>query len=271
MDTETIRKGLSKEEARILSQLASEGKMVLRLNDIYEKTGSIITARKMASALSKRGWLERLDKGVYLINSLEAGPKPVWTQDSYYIASKLVEPYYIGYYNMLNFYGWTEQVPLVVNIATTKKLKAKTILGVRYNFIQLSPAKFFGAVESRRSGYAIMVSDKEKTLIDGLDHPEYCGGIMEVAKALYNAKEDVDWEKTIQYAKKMGNGAVFKRFGYLAEAMGILLPQNIMQELATNLTEGYAQLSPEIKSSGTYNSRWKICENVKLTKESVLA
>ncbi len=271
MDTETIRKGLNGKESRVLSQLAAEGKAVVRINDIYEKTGSVVAARKMASRLSKRGWLERLNKGVYLIQVLEAGDKPKWTLDSYYIASRLVEPYYIGYYNMLNLYGWTEQVPLVVNISTTKRMKPRAILGVKYNFVMVSSGKFFGAIERYVSGYKIMVSDKEKTIVDALDHPEYCGGILEVAKALYNAEKDVKWETVIEYARKMGNGAVFKRLGYLAEAMGLALPEGIMQEIRRNLTEGYAPLSPEIKGNGNYNSKWKINENVRLTKESVLA
>lgn len=50
----------------------------------------------------------------------------------------------------------------------------------------------------------IVIPEKEKTIVDALDHPEYCGGIEEVAKCLWNAKDDADisFEKILKYAKK---------------------------------------------------------------------
>lgn len=270
MVDESIRKGLGASEAKIVSDMVAEGKRVFSIGELAQKAGSREKARRIASRLVRKKWLERLGKGVYLVLELAAGSKPEWTEDSYYIASKLISPYYIGYYNMLGEYGWTEQIPSLVNVVTTKKLRSRVIHGVRYNFITLSRKKFFGMARKSVRGREIMVSDPEKTLVDALDHPEYCGGIGEVAKALYNAKQ-VDWHKLIAYGERMRNGAIFKRLGYLLELMEIPLAEELKEKIRARITKGYAPLSPETPAEGRHDSRWNVLINVEITKERVLA
>jgi predicted transcriptional regulator of viral defense system len=133
-----VRLGLGAMEAKALSELAGEGKTVFSLDELAKKTVSRAMARKMASDLVKKKWLERLNKGTYLILELAAGNKPQWTEDSFFIASKLAKPYYIGYLSMLHFYGWTEQIPTTITIATTKTTRPKKILGTKYEFVALA-------------------------------------------------------------------------------------------------------------------------------------
>jgi len=271
MDEKDIRKGMSAKEAEVTSDLVSEGNTIITLDDLEMKTGSRLGARKMASSLERKRWLERLGKGVYLVLSLNAGRKPEWTEDGYYIASKMAKEYYIGFYNMLNHYGWTEQIPMKIIVAVHKPLKSRKILGVDYEFVSLGKGKFFG-IEKRRIGtHEILVSDKEKTLVDALDHPEYCGGIEEVAKCVFNAKTDVDWKKVIEYAGKLGNGAVFKRLGYIAEEMELGFEKDVIGALREGVTKGYSSLYPGGKKEGAFNSRWNLIINANIGKRTVLA
>ncbi|MFH1199622.1 MAG: type IV toxin-antitoxin system AbiEi family antitoxin [Candidatus Micrarchaeota archaeon] len=292
--------GLGASEAQILSELVAENKQIFTIEELARKTGSREKARSMASKLVKKNWLERIAKGVYLTLELSAGKTPEWTQDSYYIASKLASPYYIGFYNTLNHYGWTEQVPLTINIAVTKPLKSREIHGVRYNFVCLSKKKFFGTAKQNIHGHEIVISDPEKTLVDALDHPEYCGGIEEVAKAVYFARPfidslqdpkpyvshrntpeqnrevmrgatKIDWEKVLEYAEKQGNGAVFKRLGFICELMEITLPPGLKNKIKRKVTKGYSSLSPGSPSKGRHDSKWNLILNVEITKQSVLA
>lgn len=271
MDDETIRKGLSANEARITSELVSEGNTIITLDDLERKAGTRLGARKMASSLERKRWLERIGKGVYLVLSLNAGSKPEWTEDAYYIASKIAGEYYIGYYNMLNHYGWTEQIPLKIIVAVKKPLKSRKILGIEYEFVALDKKKFFGTENKRIGTHEICVSDKEKTIVDALDHPEYCGGIEEVAKCIYEAKAEVDWKKVIEYAKKIGNGAVFKRLGYISDVMVLELPDEQMKQIRNGVTKGYSLLYPSRQKEGVHNSKWNLIINANLKKSGVLA
>lgn len=264
-----MRLGLSEFESNILSSFAAEGKSIFSMKELEEKIGSNVKARKMASSLCKKKWLERLNRGIYLILELAAGNKPVWAEDSYYIASKLTAPYYIGYFAALNYYGWTEQIPTTITVATTKITRNKKIMGVNYEFVALAKKKFFGFTGAIVRGRSVTISDREKTLVDALDHPKYCGGIDEVAKAV--AKREVNWPKVIEYADKMGNGAIFKRLGFLLEAVNSPISPSIIEKIRTKITKGYSPLSPGINSKGKYNSRWNILVNTGFSKEKVLA
>ena len=271
MNAINIRKGLGALEAEVIADLVSEGKVIFSIDELAEKTRSQVKARKMASRLVKKKWLERIARGTYLVLELGAGSRPEWTADAYYIASKLVSPHYIGYYNMLNDYGWTEQVPLSVTVATTKRLKNREIHGVKYEFITLEKNKFFGTISKYLRGHAINVSDPEKTIVDALDQPKYCGGINEVAKALKNSRTQLDWRKLIHYAERLGNGAVFKRLGYLIELMQVEIDSTIMDKIKNNVTEGYSLLYPGAGKQGHHNSKWNLILNVELSKQKVLA
>lgn len=267
MVSKTIRMGLGASESKILSDLAAEGKTVFSIEELAEKTKSKAMARKMGSDLAKKKWIERLTKGTYMILELAAGSTPKWSEDSFYIASKLAKPYYIGYLSMLNYYGWTEQLPVTVTIATTKATRNKKILGVNYEFVVFSKKKFFGHKELNIRGHTIMVSDPEKTIVDALDNPKYCGGIDELAKVIASAK--IDWNKTIEYATKIGNGAIFKRMGFLIEKTGAPVPKETIETIRKKITTGYAPLYPGAKAGGKHDTRWNIIINSGFTGEKV--
>ncbi|HZX20559.1 MAG TPA: type IV toxin-antitoxin system AbiEi family antitoxin [archaeon] len=269
MGNETIRMGLGSIESKILSDLAAEGKNIFTVTEVSKIIGSKVKANKLVSSLAKKKWLERLNKGTYLILELAAGSKPEWTEDSFYIASKLAKKYYVGYLSMLNYYSWTEQVPVTVTIACPNRLKNKKILGIRYEFVAISPKKFFGFKEANVRGHKVIVSDPEKTIVDALDHPEYSGGINEVAKAMMNAK--IDWNKAIEYAEKMGNGAIFKRMGFIMEKMELSIPKETIERIHKKITKGYSPLYPGTKSIRKYNAKWNIIINTNFSKHMVLA
>ncbi|MBI2445986.1 type IV toxin-antitoxin system AbiEi family antitoxin domain-containing protein [Candidatus Micrarchaeota archaeon] len=269
-DDKTVRKGLSKIEAALLSELAEEGKKVIDVRDFKEKIGSPTRARLIASRLYKKRWLIRVGRGKYLITPLEAGKRPRWTEDEVLIASKLVDPYYIGFSRALYYHSLTEQVPNSVTIATTKPRKNRVINGVKYYFVTLNRRKFFGFEKSKVGGAAVIYSDLEKTVVDCLDHPEYCGGLVEVAKALveyaHSAREEPNWSKVLIYAKKTGNGAIFKRLGFLDDVLKLGIPSESVSWLKENLSKGYAPLSSGAKMKGTYNSKWRLELNYPLEK-----
>jgi len=91
------------------------------------------------------------------------------------------------------------------------------------------------------------VSDKHRTIIDMLDTPEVGGGIVHVTDCFkaYLKDEESDLSQLIDYAKRLGNGAVFKRLGFLAEKHGISL---LVKPCLENITTGNAKLDPALSS-----------------------
>ena len=75
----------------------------------------------LTARLVDKGWLERIEKGKYLIVPLEAGPDRTWTEDAHVIAGHLVSPSMVSHWSALNYWNLTEQVPRVTYVQTTAR------------------------------------------------------------------------------------------------------------------------------------------------------
>ena len=251
------RKGLSKKESYLLSYLAENRKNIFALNDVVEVLDcSYENAKVIVERLSKKKWIERIIKGKYLIVPLSAGVRGEYTEHEFIIAS-LFESCYIAYWTALNYYGFTEQVPNRIFVATRKRIKDREILGMDFKFVYGSEKKFFGFDGISISNVRVNISDKEKTIVDCLDKPKYCGGIGEIVKAIFFAKEEIDLEKLTDHAIKTGNNAVMKRLGFIVDYLGL-----DSTDMECKISDSYSILDPTKGKNGRYNSKWKLLINV---------
>jgi len=257
-----LHKTLGPISGNLISALIRNKQNVFTINDAVEILKlSKKQIRDLLSRLTKKGWLVRIQKDRYLLIPMNIESDQAYTEHSFIIASKVIQPYYIGYWGMLNYYGYTEQLSNTVFIATPKRKKEVEISGVRYKFINIPQYKMFGIKEIKISESSIKVSDKEKTLIDCLDHPEYCGGIVEITKGLWNAKDEIDYNKIYQYSLDIKNTAVIKRLGYIFEVLKLTDRLN-MSELKNKIARGFSLLDTLLPRKGNYITRWNLLANV---------
>jgi len=260
--TENIRQGLSTRESRLLARLAGTGHQIISVDDI-ETTLEVPpnTAREIASRLTEKGWLDRLFPGTYLIIPLTAGEEAVYTTHEYLIAAHVAEPMYIGYYSALSHHGLTEQVPRTVYVVTPTRAQSQEIHGVPYRVTTVTERKFFGFEPTSIEGTTVQVSDLEKTLVDCADHPEFCGGLRELATGMRTADErGCEWDTVGEYLERLDNGAATKRIVYLADQLGIDLPAR--EELVASFTSGYSPLDPTRPDTGSTDSTYRLRINV---------
>jgi len=262
--TRTTADGLGKKASYLLSALSGQGKIIFTTRQAHQILGgSLSAAYKLLHDLVQGGWLHSLGKGRYLIIPFEAGPERRYTVHGFLIAHHLAPEGYIAYWTALHHHGLTEQVPGTIWVATPRRRPATTIAGVRYAFVTLRAYKLFGQQQVWIEGQAVPLSDLEKSLVDALDHPEHCGGIGEVGKALSTAltERDVDLERLTDYARRMRNRAIFKRLGYLAEQFSLPVG-DFPERWRSVLSAGYARLDPSRPAMGPLNRRWRVQVNV---------
>jgi predicted transcriptional regulator of viral defense system len=96
-----------------------------------------------------------------------------------------------------------------------------------------------------------------RTVIDLLNSPADGGGIRHVADCLraYFVRPDCDTGTLLRYADRLGNGAVYKRLGFLAETLGAA--PELVEACAGHLTEGIVKLDPTA-ASPRLTKRWRL-------------
>lgn len=256
-------------EHAFLVHLAGKGENLFTLKEAIAYWGSPHNARIAVHRLVQKKMLAQIEPGKYLIVPLEAGPERQWTEDPYLVASALVQPSAIAYWSAIRHWNWTEQIPRITYVQTTrrKNKKQRTVFGVKYEFVTVNPRKFYGHAKEWRNGKLVLVTDKEKTLIDCADDVERSGTIEELAKAVKSAVGEISWSKLNEYVTRFPNGAVTKRLGYLFEA---LVPQlsgeaeSVLASWQKNLSAGVVPLQPLKSKSGKISTRWRVLVNVRL-------
>lgn len=257
---------LSGREATILTNLSFDGKSIFTTEDLPSSLG-ISGRQNLLKALVRKGWVLKVRKGVYALVPMEAGDRGAegFAVDRLVVASSLVEPYYIGYWSALNYHGLTDQIPAAVYVATTKPRASRQVMGYPIKFVTLPSRKFFGSEDVEVGKAAVRMSTVEKTIVDCLDHPEHCGGVDTVASALFFNQADINIKTLVTLARKIGNSAVLKRLGFLAEVLGI---GDLAKAIArAELKSGYSPLDPSIPRRGKFVEKWKIIANVPMNAE----
>ncbi|WP_420633065.1 type IV toxin-antitoxin system AbiEi family antitoxin domain-containing protein [Candidatus Palauibacter sp.] len=264
---------LSHAEASFLTSLAASGQRIFATKDAYEVLGEGKATRDALARLIDKGWLERIEKGKYLIVPLEAGPDRTWTEDAYVIAGHLVSHAMVGYWSALNYWNLTEQVPRITYVQTTARKERRTpqVLGMRFRIVRVKPRKFFGCHVYRAGESQVRVTDREKTILDCLDRPELSGGVFQVGEALLAGDGDFDWGRMTDYLRRFGSGAVVKRLGFLVETVELTHPPapTMLHEWLDLLTAGISRLDPSTpRKPHRIATRWRI--EVNLPEEGLL-
>jgi len=179
---------------------------------------------------------------------------------------EIVSPSAIAYWSALNHYGMTEQLPRTVFVVTNHPVRQpnKEILGINFKIISLRPKKFFGIKKDWINEREFKITDREKTIIDGLDLPEYAGGIGEIANAMAGAWKELDEIKLRNYAVKIGNSAAAKRLGFLMETLKLGDAQSFRKQVS--LSSGFSALDPGLPHKGKRSCRWGLLINTKVTR-----
>jgi len=257
---------LSKQESEFLTTFSASGKRVFTYQQAANYWFSKVDATNTLGRLVRKGWLQRLERGLYMIIPLEAGPGRLWSENAFVLASNLISPGAVAYWSALRFWNMTEQIPVIQFIQTTKRKRTLTIQGVEFHFICVLDRYFFGISTRKIDDIPITVTDREKTIIDAASRPELCGGIIQLAQVMESSVNSIDWEKLNRYLVQWGGGVVVKRLGYLVETLSLPIPDRVstIYHWQTMISKGISQLEPGSGRSGPVVTRWQLQINVLL-------
>jgi predicted transcriptional regulator of viral defense system len=258
----------------LVRKLAAEGDRVFtteRARELAPDAGlSEGYLRQALHHLARSGWLVRLRKGLYALSSTVPGVTPA---HEFEVAMALVSPAAISHWSALHYHGLTEQAPRKVFVLTTTdasvpRVRSTAVKRIRngypigdtvYQFVQVKPERYFGVEKVWIGEARVRVTDPERTLLDGLSMPQYCGDFAEVLHAFEVRGKHLDVERIVQYACQLDT-AIAKRLGWVLQFQGID-PARLDRLLKLPI-EGYRKLDPTGPRKGPCNRHWMIQENL---------
>jgi predicted transcriptional regulator of viral defense system len=258
-------KTLGPQSGRLVETLHDERRLVFSFEDARRITGaSLKSTRGFVGKLVQRGIATRLKPGLFILVPFELGREREYLGNPYVVARELAggRDYFLSHASAMDLHGMVTQPQLVVYATSPRPLRGRTILGTQFRFVRCKPTHLFGVTSHWvDKTQQVAVSDLERTVVDGLKQPEYCGGFAEVAKGYWMRRGDIAVAKLVDYALRLDVGVVIRRLGFLLESSNVDAP-NELERLRERLTDTYHLLDPTLPAEGRRVARWRLRLNV---------
>ncbi len=258
-------KTLGSQAARFVTTLQERRHLAFALPEVMEITGlQGASARSFIRALVNRGVAARLRPGLFHLVPFELGREKDYLGNPYAAARELMRgrEYYVSHASAMDIHRMTTQPQLVVYATSPKAPRGRTVFGTEFRFVRCPRKRFFGFSEHWVDKQEkVMVSDIERTVIDGLKAPQYCGGVSEVAKGLAMRRSDIDARKLGEYALRLGKSAVIGRLGQLMDVLEIG-KESDRAALRKRLGKAYVLLDPTLPAEGPFLAKWRLRLNM---------
>jgi predicted transcriptional regulator of viral defense system len=245
-----------------------------RLGKLLREGGEVLTVRHAARILGgttddvaktlarwcNQGWLSRIKRGVYVPVPVEALTTDRAMEDAWVLVPELFGPAYVGGWTAAEHWDLTEQIFRDICVFSARPIaKRHTVMhNIPFVVTHAPLESHFGTKTIWKNETKLLVSDPTKTIVDMLSNPWTGGGIQHVTDCLreFLKSSHFNADRLAEYAEKLGNGAVFKRLGFLAEQiLGESHP--LTAACKSRLSKGNAQLDPSLKGDRLM-TRWRL-------------
>lgn len=247
-------------EVEVIARLTYEKINVITKQQFDKFFNKSLLTRQIIYQLMKKGILKPINKGVYYFSPIESGP--IGRSINEFLIPSILLPkgnYYLGFGTMYNYYGFTEQIFQTFYILNTSIQKDRIIDGKQFKLLKIKESKLYGTVKIKIRDSEVIVSDKERTLIDLIYFPDPVGGIkkaFEIFRMQIKNKK-VDVKKIIKYTLLFPNITTRKRIGYLLENCGV--SDQFLKPLQENLKNtALITLYGSKSRKGAINTTWKV-------------
>lgn len=150
-----------------------------------------------------------------------------------------------------------------------KPRKPSNILGREVQWSSTKDEWDFGFEIGMHEGLPIYITDLERTLLEGLRSPNYCGGFKHVLECWVRAVDEIKISTIVTYAEKFSQNILKQRVGFVLEALGVAHQR--FDNWAANAARGSsAVLVAGEPFCSEFSERWKISLNCPSSELSIL-
>ncbi len=262
--------GISGRGRAELARVLAPGRTFLTPSDVAEALDvDAKTAAKRLSRWAGQGWVRRVRRGLYIGVPVDATNPAAWSEDALLVASAVWTPCYFTGWTAAHYWALTEQVFRTTVLKTTERVRSSSVQMLDHDYLVLhagADALTWGLTSEWRGGTRLRFADPARTVVDVLDTPKLGGGIRHGVEVLTSYLDEHDPATLIEYGDRLGNGAVFKRLGYLIEVLELDLP-DLIAACQKRISKGVSALDPDGPQGGRRIMRWRLVVNVLIVRE----
>lgn len=246
---------LSAKEVELLNRLEYEGKDIYTRDDIISFCADSQKADYLIRKLLKKGRLKKIIKNIYLFVPMKA-PGGQWAGNEYLIAKALARgaQYYIGYSDVFNSYGFTDQVAQLIHVVNDRYSMLKTIFGVRYKLIKVLPDRIYGLEARKIKNEDVVFPKKERAMIDAFEFYD----VKKAYSILSSQIGKLNMPVFIEYLSQYPVQKIRRRIGYFLEKLGI--NKKLLEKIDVG-QKGYSSLYDSGSNKGKIDKPWRLIIN----------
>lgn len=266
----SVAAGISQAGRAELAAILGSGRRFVTPAEVVEMLGvDPNAAAKKLSRWAAQGWLRRARRGLYIPVPVDVADASAWSEDALIVAAAVWTPCYFTGWTAANHWALSDQVFRTTVLKTTRRVRASAARLLDHDYLLAhtsAGAMEWGMNTEWRGQMRLRIADPARTVIDVIDTPRLGGGIRHSAEILAAYLEDNETGTLIDYGDRLGNRAVFKRLGYIVEALG-QERSGLLDACRRRVSAGVSLLDPDGPDDGHRATRWGLRVNVPLGPE----
>ncbi len=262
--------GIDEKNRKLLDSLNRSGKNIFSVKEAAKIMElSVKDARLYLAYLARRGWLSRVKPGLYMCVPLGTINPQEYKENPWIVASRIFASCYIGGWSAAEHWDLTDQIFKSIFVFTSRIFRKKEVNVQGTGFVlKLVRKENFGHIKGVWvENTKIQISDPTQTIVDILNDPSAGGGMRHTVEIVENyfVSEHCNKEDLLKYISENKNRTVYKRLGFILEAINIQAPE-VIGVCKKNISAGYSVFDPTVKARGTFNRKWNLRVNVEISK-----
>jgi predicted transcriptional regulator of viral defense system len=220
--------------------------------ELCQTVGGETAAHTLAYRYMKQGYIARVRRGLYVALDLLSKSSSV---SKYRIASKVSPTSYVSHHSAFEYYGYANQVAYTVNVSSETPFADFVFEGVTYSHLASRLAEGISVMDG-----GVRITDRERTIIDGINDFEKVMGLEELLRCLA-LMPPVDENRLLTCLEIYGKQVLYQKSGYLLShfASGLGLSDRFFATCAASVGRSKRYLLRDRPAHGMiYNDTWRL-------------
>jgi len=242
---------LSGKELEIIEKLIAKHGNIVNLDMVYKimDNKSKQEVKNIVFRLSKKGWLVRIKRGIFVISDISGRGTIGLSQLT--IAQIIDDNSYISFEAALQHYGLFDQYLRIITSIGRKKTYNKKFSNWTFKYIKTKNDLFDNYKEFNMDGRLVKIALKEKIILDFLTYRRTASNVDLIVEKLKTYKNDFDVKLLIEISRKCSI-ATIRTLGIVLDLADIN-SDNLYEIVKNNKNHSFMT-----SKSNIFNAKWRI-------------